>query len=310
MNENISDEVQLNPTPAETQHTKEKDAFIRYTQDQGDTIPENFADAGSWYDSLKNAQSQYTQGQQEIAELKKQYNENGVTNPNYNPEASGEATQEAPQEETAPLENVDSLQISPPSEDEIPTDSDTMLEAPAEVSVGEWNDWGNIIDASGGEVPDSLRNAIKSRLNVDDKIINDYMNQRQMLQQQNVDNAANLVGGQQELNKLMSWSAENLSEDERVAVNGQLAGPGYKTAILGLKARYETSDNVSAARGREPSATPNRTSNSNAYQGVTPYASDQEMFVDQRNPRYKTDGKFRQAVDARIIATSQNGYRT
>ena len=304
--ENTLTNDQQAPTPGEVLHNREKEAFIRHTQDQGDAIPENFADAGAWYDALKNAQTQYTQGQQEISELKRQYAENGGVNPNYNPEA----TEQAPQvEETVP-DNVDTLQITPPSEGDSTEETRTPMEKPEEVSMGEWNDWGNIIDASGGDVPDSLRNVIKSRLNVDDKIINDYMNQRQAVQQQNVENAAGLVGGQQELNKLMAWSAENLSEDERLAVNSQLAGPGYKTAILGLKARYETSDNVSAARGREPGVTPNRTASVNAYQGITSYASNQEMFADQRNPRYKTDAKFRESVDARIIATNQYGYRT
>ncbi len=297
----------LNPTPMEAQQAREKEAFIRYTQESGEPIPENFADAGAWFESLKNAQAQYTQGQQEIAELKKQYAESGAENPNYNPNAS----EETPQPETeAKAENVETLKISAPSEQ---TESDTGitdLEPPQEVSMGEWNDWGNMIDANNGEVPDALRNTIKMRLNVDDKIIDDYMNQRAAIQQQNVESAANLVGGQQELNKIMAWAGTNLSEDERQAVNGQLAGPGYKTAILGLKARYETSDNVSVARGREPGATPNRTATANAYESVTPYASNQEMFADQRNPRYRTDAKFRQSVDARIIATNQYGYRT
>ena len=309
MNEPIREETettQFSLTPADQQHENEKQAFVRHVQDQGEQIPENFEDAGSWFDSLKNAQSAYTQGRQEIADLKQQYNENGVENPNYNPDSTqAPATPEA--EET--LDNVESLRITQPVEADT-EETQPLMEPPVEVSVGEWNDWGNIIDASGGDVPDSLRNAIKSRLNIDDKIIDDYMSQRQARTQQNVDNAANLVGGQQELNKLMSWSAENLSEDERVAVNGQLAGPGYKTAILGLKARYETSDNVSAAKGREPGATLNRTASVNTYQSITPYSSNQEMFADQRNPRYKTDAKFRSAVEERILATNQFGFRT
>ena len=276
-------EAELNPTPVEARYAKERDAFIRYTQDQGEQIPENFADAGAWFDSLKNAQSQYTKGQQEIANLKKQYNENGVTNPNFNPEGSTES--EATEESTSVPEDVENLQISSPNEEiEEALEETPTIEAPPEVTQGEWNDWGSIIDASGGEVPESLRNTIKMRLNVDDAIIDDYMTQRKVIQQQNVSSAADLVGGKAELNDIMDWARTNLNDDERLAVNSQLAGPGYKTAILGLKARYETSDSVSAARGREPSATPNRVTNANAVQGVTPYASNEEMFADQRNP--------------------------
>ena len=306
MNEQVEDTGPI-LTPAQQQENVEKEAFIRYAQDQGKTIPSNYEDAGVWFDALKNAQGQYTQGQQEIAELKRQYNENGGANPNF----TGEDTPQdvSSQEEESVVQDVETLKISDSSEESIEDASTPSMEPPTEVSVGEWNDWGNIIDASNGVVPAELRSAIKTRLNVDDKIIDDYMQQRQSTQQHNVDNAATLVGGKAELNKIMAWAGKNLNEDERGAVNGQLAGPGYKTAILGLRARYETSDNVSVARGREPNATLNRSTSGNTVPTVTCYASNQEMFADQRNPRYKTDGKFRQAVDSRIIATRQRGFR-
>ena len=292
-------------TPQQQQQAAEKNAFVRHVQDSGEQIPSNFENAEAWFDSLKNAQAQYTQGQQELANLKKEYNENGATNPNYQPEET-----QVPAEEpvlTVP-EDVSSLQIEAPTEGEETEAPD--MERPAEVSVAEWNDWGNIIDASGGQVPDSLRNAIKMRLNVDDKIIDDYMQTRQSVQAQHVESAATLVGGQQELAKIMSWAGKNLTEEERGAINGQLSGPGYKTAVLGLKARYESSDNTSVARAKEPGATPNRSTSTNLAQGVMAYASEQEMFADQRNPKYRTDPKFRQAVEQRIIVTQTGGFRS
>ena len=291
-------------TPSQQQHNREREAFIRHIQDQGESIPENFEDAGAYFDSLKNAQAQYTQGQQEIADLKKQYAENGVQNPNYSP---NEAPTTEVSEEDKPAKEVDSLKVEAPEEEYEYEYEDTPEAVKQEVSVGEWNDWGAMIDASDGEVPEALRNTIKMRLNVDDKIIDDYMAQRSAVQQQNVSAAADLVGGQEELNNIMSWASQNLGEEERMSVNSQLTGPGYKTAVLGLQARYQASDTVSAARQREPGATPNRLTDSNAYQSVTAYASQQEMFADQRNPRYKTDPKYRQAVEQRIIITQQNG---
>jgi len=306
VNEPIINEERVVPTQTEQRHEHDKQAFVRHVQDQGKEIPSNFESAEAWFDSLTEAQSRFTQGQQEIADLKKQYNENGVTNPNFQPT---EDAPEQPLEETV-AEDVENLRIQDPeSGNENPSD-EIPMEMPSEVTVGEWNDWGAIIDASEGTVPDDLRSVIKSKLNIDDKIIDDYMNQRSMLQQQNVRTAAETVGGQEELNKIMAWASSNLTEDERLAVNGQLAGPGYKTAVMGLKARYEASDNVSVARGREASATPNRTSTANAFESVQRYASQQEMFADQRNPRYRTDSKFRQAVEQRIIATQRSGYRT
>ena len=58
--------------------THERAAFQRYVQDQGEAIPPNFKNAEDWFNSLKEAQSQYTRGQQEIADLKQNYSETGV----------------------------------------------------------------------------------------------------------------------------------------------------------------------------------------------------------------------------------------
>jgi hypothetical protein len=299
-NEITQSQVDNAPTPAEMMHNTEKDAFVRMTQENGETIPSNFKDAGAWYDSLKNAQGQYTQGQQEIADLKQQYNENGVTNPAFQdqPAVEGGPTPEAPE--------VDSLRIG---DGTAPIDTSVPDEIAEQVSPGEWNDWGNIIDANNGELPETLRNAIKMRMNVDDSIIDDYMSIRQENAQANVAAAASVVGGQPQLNNIMEWASNNLSDQERGAVNGQLAGPGYQTAILGLQARMNNANGVSVARSNEPRTTQNRTQQSDATQTIIPYRTEQEMFADQRNPRYRTDAAYRNAVEHRIVATHTHGYR-
>ena len=295
-------EVDHIPSQTEIRHNQERGAFIRQVQDSGETIPDNFQNAGAWFDSLKEAQKQYTQGQQEIAELKDAYNINGVENPNYvePTEAAGEP------EVVAEPAAVETLKVEEtPEVTDVSTDvPDTISES---VSVGEWNDWGNIIDANNGVVPDPLRNAIKTRLGVDDIVIDDYINQRQQVQKQHVQMAADTVGGQAELNKIMDWASRNLEDNERMEVNGLLTGPGYKTAILGLKARYDN-DSVGGSRSKEPSRTPNRQQSGDAVVSVTPYRNQNEMFADQRNPRYRTDTKYRVAVEQRMIATSKHGY--
>lgn len=301
-------EVLHTPTPNEVRESGERDAFIRMVQESGDEIPQNFDSAGTWYDSLKEAQKMYTQGQQEISDLKNTYNENGVENPNYQPDTTPtEVVEETVPEGEAPEVSALRVEEAPPED---VTVSDTVPESVQEnVSTSEWNDWGNIIDANNGEVPEPLRNAIKMRLNVDDTIINDYIAQRNQVQQQHVQLAADTVGGQEELNKVMDWAGRNLSEQERSAVNSQLTGPGYKTAIMGLKARYDA-ESIGGLRNQEPNKTPNRQQMGDAVTSVTPYTSQTEMFADQRNPRYRTDAKYRHAVEQRIIATNTYGYRS
>ena len=57
------------------QYTHEKKAFLTHVKDQGKDIPANFKTADAWFNSLFEAQKNYTQARQEIAELKTQYNE-------------------------------------------------------------------------------------------------------------------------------------------------------------------------------------------------------------------------------------------
>lgn len=303
-NETTQSQVENIQTPSEMMANQEKDAFMRMTQETGETIPSNFQDAGAWYDSLKNAQSQYTQGQQEISELKATYNTNGVENPSFVNEPAVVPIEEP----TADAPEVDSLRIGEASEETV-IDTAVPDAVSEQVSPGEWNDWGNIIDANNGQLPDTLRNAIKMRMNIDDSIIDDYMGIRQQNAQANVAAAASVVGGQPELNNIMEWASNNLTDSERGAVNGQLAGPGYQTAILGLQARMNQTNGVSTARSNEPNATQNRMQLTDTTQTVAPYRTEQEMFVDQRNPRYRTDKAYRNAVEARMVATHKHGYR-
>ena len=53
--------------PADMQTIQERQAFETYVQNSGEAIPTNFKDAGAWFDSLKEAQGNYTRGQQEMA---------------------------------------------------------------------------------------------------------------------------------------------------------------------------------------------------------------------------------------------------
>ena len=64
--------------PDEANLAREKAAFETYVKDQGMAMPENFNNVGDWFNSLKEAQSQYTQARQEVADLKRKYEETGV----------------------------------------------------------------------------------------------------------------------------------------------------------------------------------------------------------------------------------------
>ena len=60
-------ETKVEKSPEEIQHEQEKLAFSTHIETSDEKVPENFEDAGAWFDSLKEAQKQYTQARQEIS---------------------------------------------------------------------------------------------------------------------------------------------------------------------------------------------------------------------------------------------------
>ena len=144
------EEVKADPLADEAtrQHAHERAMFERYVQEQGQKIPENFKSAGDWFDSLKGAQAQYTQSQQEIAALKKQYEMAGNTdNPDH--VATPDAPEAAPAVE-APAsteEMVDELRIPTPEvQDEQPAEE---AAPPLRVSEADYANWAGEIAATG-----------------------------------------------------------------------------------------------------------------------------------------------------------------
>ena len=89
---------------------RERAAFETYLETSGQGVPENFTDAGAYFDSLKEAQKMYTQGQQELSTLKQQME------PVQPPAATPEPTPEA-----QPVDPNAELRIeSPETPDETP----------------------------------------------------------------------------------------------------------------------------------------------------------------------------------------------
>jgi len=273
------------------QYTHEKQAFLSHVRDQGKEIPANFKNADGWFDSLFEAQKNYTQARQEISELKTQYNENGITNPNYDPNA-GQPAVEAP---IADPQKGEQLQIDTPSE---PTTKESALD---QVTVNEWNKWGEEIEANGELTPES-RDQIRTKMGVTDEVIDHFVYGRQAANKEAFRTAAGHVGGEENLNNILGWARDNLEGGERDAINAQLRSPSYATTLLGLQQRYNQA--ASSIRRQEPTPTPNRRQAGEAMsKQVVGYASQQEMMADMRNPRYKVDPRFREAVQQRVNAS-------
>jgi len=282
--------------------TKERDAFTRFVQEQGEQIPANFKSAEDWFASLKEAQTRFTQGQQEIAALKQQYNETGVTNPNYDPQAN-EQPQSAPSQELVVdvSDMPDDLSITKPAEPEYDS-----------VSQDDWVKWGAEIDKN-GDLSDTTRKEVAKRLNADPIVVEQMVRGRLAMQKQAFNESSQVVGGADNLKRILKWAGESLPAAEIQAMNRALQGDASQSVLLGLHARYQAANPATQETQPEPAvSTPNAMQ---AGQISRPgpeahaFMSENEMKAAISDPRYRTDIAFRTAVEERIQITSTHGYR-
>jgi hypothetical protein len=277
--------------PEDANLAREKDAFETYVKDQGMQVPENFQNTEAWFNSLKEAQGQFTQARQEIADLKRQYAETGeIPDRPVQQEAAPAPTGEAP-------ESKGELRIDKP------------VEPPAPTMNENWAAWQTEL-ATDGDFSAETRNQIKAAMNVDDSVVNTFIAGQKALRKEAYDTAANVVGDQQTLDSVLSWAGESLSDGERNELNQMLAGPSYKTALLGLKARYDQ-DMASKPKAQEPSrVNAENVATAQTDSRVAPFRSRQEMNAAMNDPRYRMDPEYRQLTELRIAETMNSGIFT
>ena len=101
-------------TPEQANLARERAAFETYVKDQGMPVPENFNDTGAWFDSLKEAQGQYTRARQEIADLKEQYAKTGEIGERQ-PQQSEQPVQQSEPDPNRELRITEKVEPPPPS---------------------------------------------------------------------------------------------------------------------------------------------------------------------------------------------------
>tara|TARA_R100000458_G_C8234025_1_gene214888 strand:+ start:71 stop:964 length:894 start_codon:yes stop_codon:yes gene_type:complete len=275
--------------PEDANLAREKAAFETYVKDQGLQVPDNFQNTESWFNSLKEAQGQYTQARQEIADLKRQYADTGEI-PNR-PEQK---------QETAPAEETTSsgeLRI------------EKKEEPPAPSMNEQWATWQQELALNGGFSEDT-RGQIKAAMNVDDAVVDTFIAGQKALRKEAYDSAATVVGDQQTLDSVLTWAGESLNDQERDQLNLMLSGPSYKTALLGLKARYDQ-DMASRPKAQEPSRIrSDNIADAQEAPQMEPFRSRQEMNLAMSDPRYRSDPEYRQAVEQKVALTMNSGIFT
>ena len=271
-------------TPEQLQHEHEQTAFKTHIETSGEQVPSNFADSNAWFDSLKEAQKQYTQGQQEIAELKQQ-----IPPPQVEP---------APVADSGYTPITGELRI--PSPDQLP-----IQEEPETTGVDEatYESWGMEFAAMGEFSPET-RNEIKNRTGFSDRMLNDYVVAQKARLRETYSEAASTVGGKERLDKIFQWAATSLSSEDMQGVNMGLASPTYEVTLRGLAAMYDSS--VKVEKKKEPAPNPNLTTVSATETGILPYQNRREFTQERNDPKFQVEPRYRDMVQNRMAITDWN----
>ena len=277
-------ETEHQKTPEQIQHEHERQAFETHINTSDETVPENFKDAGAWFDSLKEAQKNYTQSRQEISELREQI---ATTAP--------PVVEETPA--SPPLTNE--LRIPEPQKPvEQINDSTTMG-----VDESTYDAWSAEF-AVNGEFSEQTKNEIKTMTGFSDRMLKDYIEAQKSRLRESYGKAASVVGGEQNLDNIFKWASNNLSPQDMQEVNMGLASSSYEITLRGLEAMY--SESVKSQKAREPDPTPNLTQVAASESGITPYKNHREFKAERNDPKFTYDPVYRDMVQQKMSKTDWN----
>ncbi len=132
-------------------------------------------------------------------------------------------------------------------------------------------------------------------------------------QKEDMDRAAALLGGADELSATLNWAKTNLNEAQRKTIIEQLNSPMGEQILLGLHAQYTAAQpkkegtlidtSIGGGGGAAPSGV------SSEFGAVTPFTDFREQQAAMGDVRYSTNPSYRQWVAMRLIA-SRGGDHT
>lgn len=272
---------------------RERKAFEVYVKNQGLEIPKNFKDSNAWFDSLKNAQKEYTKARQEIAELKKTYEKDGTSNPAYVEETASEE----PVIEKPKANIPEELRIPDIKKEEV------INKEPVKSTITDedWSKWSMEVAISNTISEETVRE-IKEKTGFSDRMITDYVEGQKARSREAFGKAAEIVGSREKLSNVFAWAAKTMTPQQQAEINATLASPSWEVALLGLQAKYEKAT-AGTAKGKEMPANKKQVNVASTKQALQPYKTKREFYADRGNPRYNSDAKFRQAVEQRMMMT-------
>ena len=103
-----------------------------------------------------------------------------------------------------------------------------------------------------------------------------------------------MAGGEEQYKEIKSWAEDNLPQEELEAISGMKDYSQIQLALRGVKAMYDASNGTQGNTIRGNGTT----------SSVSGYRSEAEYFADVRDPRYNSDGRFRDKVRAKFAKSN------
>lgn len=144
----------------------------------------------------------------------------------------------------------------------------------------------------GEEINDSQKAALE-KAGIPESFFQQWAEGQRALVSQQTNEVLNVVGGKESYEAMMQWAAQNLGKEEQAAYNKIMETNDIhqiKTVVQGLQARY------AAAKGHEPNLFNGRPAPASSYG----FQSQGEMLAAMKDPRYKSDSRYREDVAARV----------
>lgn len=144
-----------------------------------------------------------------------------------------------------------------------------------------------------GSLPDDAYEKLAS-VGVDKSIVDEFVAYRLAQAETLRTEMLGTVGGEEAVTKMVEWATKNWTKEQADAFNESVNSKErgrIEIALKGLKADYDK------AKGVKPKFV--QPSTGSASKGDR-YESLEEMLVDQRNPKYRTDPAFRKRVEDKL----------
>ena len=241
-------------------------AALQMAVDSGQfTLPANFKTVEEFYRSYRAMQAQTTKVAQENARLRA-----ATSEPRPEPEAAPSAVE----------------------------DMASMLTKPDPAGGGKI-DWAAVKAelAGTGDISPATREAV-IKAGMDNDVLAAMVSDHKRRVKEDAAAAASLVGGEKELQALLTWARDNFSQEDARSLQSQLRGDGWRLAILGLKELHRQKTGT-----KEPSTTVDGRPGPGGSGKPQPFSTREELARAIADPKYRYNLEYRKEIEARILAS-------